>query len=85
MPAKITRSERSRRVERFHRTLLDEHFRVEGRRTWFETVEEMQVALDAYLVTYNTERPHQPIQLHNHRAVRHLSAVCRLSTVWRLF
>lgn len=46
-------------VERLHRTLLDEHFRVEGRRTWFETVEEMQAALDAYLVTYNTERSHQ--------------------------
>ena len=45
-------------VERFHRTLLDEHFRVEGRRTWFETVEQMQ-ALHAYLVTYNNERPHQ--------------------------
>jgi transposase InsO family protein len=44
-------------VERFHRTLLDEHFRVEGRRTWLDTVEEMQAALDAYLVTYNTERP----------------------------
>jgi len=46
-------------VERFHRTLLDEHFRVEGRRTWFEIVEEMQGALDAYLVTYNTERTHR--------------------------
>ena len=45
-------------VERFHRTLL-EHFRVEGRRTWFETVEQMQEALDAYLVTYNTARSHQ--------------------------
>ena len=46
-------------VERFHRTLLDEHFRVEGRRTWFETVEEMQTALDAYLAKYNNERSHQ--------------------------
>lgn len=46
-------------VERLHRTLLDEHFRIEGRKTWFETVEEMQTALDAYLVTYNTQRPHQ--------------------------
>ncbi len=46
-------------VERFHRTLLDEHFRVEGRRTCFETIEEMQAALDAYLVTYNTERTHR--------------------------
>lgn len=46
-------------VERFHRTLLDEHFRVEGRRTWFETIEEMQTVLDDYLVAYNTRRPHQ--------------------------
>ena len=46
-------------VERLHRTLLDEHFRVEGRKTWFETIEEMQIALDAYLVLYNTKRPHQ--------------------------
>jgi transposase InsO family protein len=46
-------------IERFHRTLLDEHFRVEGRRTWFETIEEMQKVLDDYLVLYNTRRPHQ--------------------------
>ena len=39
--------------------MLDEHFRIEGRRTCFETVEEMQAALDAYLVAYNNERPHQ--------------------------
>lgn len=25
---------------RLRRALLDEHFRVEGRRTWFETIEE---------------------------------------------
>lgn len=46
-------------VERLHRTLLDEHFRVEGRKTWFETIEEMQAVLDQYLVSYNTARPHQ--------------------------
>ena len=46
-------------IERLHRTLLDEHFRVEGRRTWFETIEEMQPVLDAYLVSYSTKRPHQ--------------------------
>jgi transposase InsO family protein len=46
-------------VERLHRTLLDEHFRVEGRKTWFESIEEMQVVLDEYLVGYNTKRPHQ--------------------------
>ena len=46
-------------VERLHRTLLDEHFRVEGRRTWFETIEEMQAVLDRYLDGYNQRRPHQ--------------------------
>ena len=39
--------------------LLDEHFRIEGRRTWFETIDEMQVALDKFLITYNLKRPHQ--------------------------
>ena len=43
-------------VESFHRTLLDEHFRVEGRRTWFETIEEMQAVLDDVLVGYK-QRP----------------------------
>ena len=46
-------------IERFHRTVLDEHFRVEGRKTWFETIEEMQKVLDDWLVAYNTKRPHQ--------------------------
>jgi transposase InsO family protein len=46
-------------VERLHRTLLDEHFRVMGRKKWYETIEEMQADLDVYLVTYNTKRPHQ--------------------------
>ena len=46
-------------VERFHRTLLDEHFRVEGRRTWFETIDEMLGALDTLLLTYYRKRPHQ--------------------------
>ena len=45
-------------VERFHRTLFDDHFRVEGRRTWFKTTDEMQAVLDKYLVTYNRKRPH---------------------------
>ncbi len=56
---KVKRPQSNGIVERLHRTLLDEHFRVEGRRTWFESVEEMQVVLDEYLVHYNTKRPHQ--------------------------
>jgi transposase InsO family protein len=46
-------------VERLHRTLLDEHFRIKGREKWYESVEEMQKDLDAYLAFYNTKRPHQ--------------------------
>ena len=36
-------------VERLHGTLLDEHFRIIGRKKFYESVEEMQNALDAYL------------------------------------
>lgn len=46
-------------VERLHRTLLDEHFRIKGREKWYESLEEMQADLDAYLLIYNTKRPHQ--------------------------
>jgi transposase InsO family protein len=46
-------------VERLHRTLLDQHFRVEGRRTWLKTIEEMQTVLDGYMEAYNQRRPHQ--------------------------
>ena len=46
-------------IERFHRTLLDEHLRVKGRTTWYESVDEMQADLDAYLETYNRSRPHR--------------------------
>jgi len=56
---RVNRPQSNGIVERLHRTLLDEHFRVEGRRTWFETIDEMQAVLDAFLVVYNTKRPHQ--------------------------
>ncbi len=56
---KVKRPQSNGIVERFHRTLLDEHFRVEGRKTWFETIEEMQAVLDDYLAGYNQQRPHQ--------------------------
>lgn len=46
-------------VERLHRTLLDEHFRVQGRQKWYESVEQMQKDLEEYLALYNTRRPHQ--------------------------
>lgn len=46
-------------VERFNRTVLDEFFRIAFRIKLYESVEALQVDLDAWLVHYNTERPHQ--------------------------
>lgn len=40
-------------VERRHRTPLDKHLLVEGCRTWLETIDEMPIVLDDYLVGYN--------------------------------
>lgn len=56
---RVRRPQSNGYLERFHRTLLDEHLRVMGRTKWYETLEEMQQDLDAYLVTYNTKRPHR--------------------------
>lgn len=46
-------------VERFNRTILDEFFRIAVRDSFYETVEALQKNLDAWLLHYNTERPHQ--------------------------
>lgn len=46
-------------VERFNRTVLDEFFRIAFRAKFYETIETLQVDLDAWLVHYNNERPHQ--------------------------
>ena len=46
-------------VERLHRTLLDEHFRVMGRKKFYESVDQMQADLETYLKFYNEQRPHQ--------------------------
>ncbi len=46
-------------VERFHRTVLDEFFRQAFRTKLYTGVEELQADLDAWLVYYNAERPHQ--------------------------
>lgn len=56
---KIARPQSNGFVERLHRTLLDEHFRIMGRKKFYESVDEMQKDLDAYLLHYNTKRPHQ--------------------------
>ncbi len=56
---KVRRPQSNGFIERQHRALLDEHFRIKGRTTWYESVEQMQTDLDSYQEHYNTERPHQ--------------------------
>lgn len=45
--------------ERFHRTVLDEFYRIAFRKTLYENVEQLQQDLDAWLGQYNEQRPHQ--------------------------
>ena len=45
--------------ERFHRTVLDEFYRVAFRKKIYRTIDELQADLDAWLVDYNERRPHQ--------------------------
>jgi transposase InsO family protein len=46
-------------VERFHKTLLNEFYRVTFRKKIYHGIEELQAELDAWVRVYNTERPHQ--------------------------
>jgi transposase InsO family protein len=45
--------------ERFHKTLLDEFYRVAFRKKVYDTVEALQLDLDAWMTTYNEQRTHQ--------------------------
>ena len=45
--------------ERFHRTVLDEFYRITFRKKIYESIEELQKDLDVWLYKYNNERTHQ--------------------------
>jgi transposase InsO family protein len=45
--------------ERFHKTLLDEFYRVAFRKKLYRTIGELQADLDAWIVDYNEQRTHQ--------------------------
>ena len=45
--------------ERFHRTVLDEFYRVAFRKKIYRSIEELQTDLDSWLAEYNSRRPHQ--------------------------
>lgn len=46
-------------VERFHGTVQSEFFQPTLRQRFYPTPEDLQVDLDAWLIHYNTERPHR--------------------------
>ena len=45
--------------ERFHKTLLDEFYRVAFRKRLYDSAETLQADLDAWVTTYNELRTHQ--------------------------
>ena len=45
--------------ERFHRTVLDEFYRVAFRKKIYRGIDELQADLDTWLAEYNQRRPHQ--------------------------
>ena len=45
--------------KRFHRTVLDEFYRVAFRKKIYRTIDELQTDLDAWITEYNEHRPHQ--------------------------
>jgi hypothetical protein len=46
-------------VERFHKTALNEFYRLVFRRKIYRSIEELQADLDDWIREYNEERPHQ--------------------------
>src|SRR5215467_1424410 len=45
--------------ERFHKTLLDEFYRIAFRKKLYRSIAELQRDLDAWIAEYNEARPHQ--------------------------
>ena len=45
--------------ERFHKTLLDEFYRIAFRRKVYHSIDELQADLDEWVRQYNEERTHQ--------------------------
>ena len=46
-------------VERFHKTMLDEFYRIAFRKKVYATIDELQADLDAWIKEFNELRPHQ--------------------------
>ena len=46
-------------IEQFHKTMLDESYRIAFRKKVYATIEDLQADLDAWMVEYNEARRHQ--------------------------
>lgn len=46
-------------VERFHKTILNEFYRIAFRKKLYNSIDELQSDLDAWIKDYNENRPHQ--------------------------
>ena len=46
-------------VERLHKTMLNEFYRVAFRKKIYRSIDELQADLDEWVASYNEERPHQ--------------------------
>lgn len=45
--------------ERFHKTILQEFYQVTFRKKMYESIEQLQIDLDEWMLHYNTQRTHQ--------------------------
>ena len=46
-------------VERFHRTALNEFYRIAFRKKLYRSIDELQIDLDTWVAEFNRQRPHQ--------------------------
>ena len=46
-------------VERFHRTTLNEFYRIAFRKKLYRSIDELQIDLDTWVAEFNRQRPHQ--------------------------
>jgi transposase InsO family protein len=46
-------------VERLHKTMLDEFYRIAFRKKIYRSIDELQADLDEWVASYNEQRPHQ--------------------------
>lgn len=55
---RVARPQTNGFVERFHRTILEEFFRVQLRLKVYDNLENLEIDLQTWIVDYNTRRPH---------------------------